>query len=175
MPRESGLAAWAYVKSGPRPAGVPVRRSAVLSGARPGVAAPTAHGGKAHSTGPGHEEADHGCRRRCEVAASRLGELRGRPRGRRSGGASDRPALALDRTHVAYEQYAKALPWSAEPTPGWEADKQLHSSYRSMACQTEGTSSGSWTARLEGLYRRTAEISPPGRSPCCGRVLIGRP
>lgn len=27
----------------------------------------------------------------------------------------------------------------------------------------------------EALYRRTAEISPPGRSSCCGGVLIGRP
>ncbi len=29
--------------------------------------------------------------------------------------------------------------------------------------------------RLEALYRRTAEISPPGRSSRCGGVLIGRP
>jgi glycerol-3-phosphate dehydrogenase len=27
----------------------------------------------------------------------------------------------------------------------------------------------------EALYRRTAEISPPGRSSLCGGVLIGRP
>lgn len=27
----------------------------------------------------------------------------------------------------------------------------------------------------EARYRRTAEISPPGRSSCCGGVLIGRP
>lgn len=27
----------------------------------------------------------------------------------------------------------------------------------------------------EALYRRTAEISPPGRSSRCGGVLIGRP
>lgn len=38
--------------------------------------------------------------------------------------------LALHRTRVAYEQYAQTLPWSAEPLPGWEADKQLHSDYR---------------------------------------------
>ena len=25
------------------------------------------------------------------------------------------------------------------------------------------------------FYRRTAEISPPGPSSCCGRVLTGRP
>ncbi|CAK7286438.1 alpha/beta fold hydrolase [Streptomyces misionensis] len=29
--------------------------------------------------------------------------------------------------------------------------------------------------RLEGLYRRTAEISPPGCSSRCGGALIGRP
>jgi glycerol-3-phosphate dehydrogenase len=28
---------------------------------------------------------------------------------------------------------------------------------------------------VETLYRRTAEISPPGRSSLCGGVLIGRP
>ncbi|MFE5097785.1 hypothetical protein ACFRCI_47945 [Streptomyces sp. NPDC056638] len=39
--------------------------------------------------------------------------------------------LALHQTRAAYEEYAKTLPWSAEPMPGWEGDKQLHSSYRS--------------------------------------------
>lgn len=39
--------------------------------------------------------------------------------------------LALHQTRAAYEQYAATLPWSAEPMPGWEADKQLHSTYRS--------------------------------------------
>ncbi|WP_331754110.1 hypothetical protein [Streptomyces sp. NBC_00826] len=39
--------------------------------------------------------------------------------------------LALHQTRTAYEQYASTLPWSAEPMPGWEGDKQLHSSYRS--------------------------------------------
>ncbi|MFC9627005.1 hypothetical protein ACFTXM_45990 [Streptomyces sp. NPDC056930] len=39
--------------------------------------------------------------------------------------------LALHQTRAAYEEYAKTLPWSAEPMPGWEGDKQLHSSYLS--------------------------------------------
>ncbi|MFG3532690.1 hypothetical protein ACGF8B_39160 [Streptomyces sp. NPDC047917] len=39
--------------------------------------------------------------------------------------------LALHQTRTAYEQYATTLPWAAEPMPGWEGDKQLHSSYRS--------------------------------------------
>ena len=37
---------------------------------------------------------------------------------------------ALHRTRAAYEQYAAALPWSAEPMPGWEGSKQLHSDDR---------------------------------------------
>ncbi|WP_242744361.1 hypothetical protein [Streptomyces sp. CA-256286] len=31
--------------------------------------------------------------------------------------------LALHRTRTAYEGYARALPGSAEPSPGWEAEK----------------------------------------------------
>ncbi|MGZ2360924.1 hypothetical protein LRE75_30300 [Streptomyces sp. 372A] len=46
--------------------------------------------------------------------------------------------LALHRTRAAYEQYAETLPWSAEPMPGWEADKQLHSSYRSAKPDSPG-------------------------------------
>lgn len=46
--------------------------------------------------------------------------------------------VALHRTRAAYEQYAKTLPWSAEPMPGWEADKQLHSSYRSAKPDSPG-------------------------------------
>ncbi|WUW27004.1 hypothetical protein OG521_39840 (plasmid) [Streptomyces sp. NBC_01463] len=38
--------------------------------------------------------------------------------------------LALHRTRAEMEKYALTLPWSAEPMPGWEADKQLHSDYR---------------------------------------------
>ncbi|MFD5728343.1 hypothetical protein ACFWMT_19930 [Streptomyces sp. NPDC058368] len=45
---------------------------------------------------------------------------------------------ALHRTRAAYEQYAKTLPWSAEPMPGWEADKQLHSTYRSAKPDSPG-------------------------------------
>ncbi|XMN04580.1 hypothetical protein ACK8N7_00165 [Streptomyces griseobrunneus] len=40
--------------------------------------------------------------------------------------------LNLHRTRAAYEEYARALPWSAEPLPGWEAEKQLHSGFRSV-------------------------------------------
>ncbi|MYQ40732.1 hypothetical protein GTW61_21230 [Streptomyces sp. SID4921] len=46
--------------------------------------------------------------------------------------------LALHQTRAAYEQYARALPWSAEPMAGWEGDKQLHSGYRSAKPDSPG-------------------------------------
>ncbi|MFB6783646.1 hypothetical protein ACFCX0_41715 [Streptomyces sp. NPDC056352] len=48
--------------------------------------------------------------------------------------------LALHQTRAAYEQYATTLPWSAEPMPGWEADKQLHSTYQSGKPDSPGNS-----------------------------------
>ncbi|MFE5243215.1 MULTISPECIES: hypothetical protein [unclassified Streptomyces] len=46
--------------------------------------------------------------------------------------------LALHQTRAAYERYARTLPWSAEPMPGWEGDKQLHSGYRSAKPDSPG-------------------------------------
>ncbi|MEV7060943.1 hypothetical protein AB0N95_36530 [Streptomyces microflavus] len=46
--------------------------------------------------------------------------------------------LNLHRTRAAYEEYARALPWSAEPLPGWEAEKQLHSGFRSSKPDSPG-------------------------------------
>lgn len=46
--------------------------------------------------------------------------------------------LALHQTQSEYEQYARALPWSAEPMPGWEGDKQLHSGYRASKPDSPG-------------------------------------
>ncbi|WP_330321488.1 hypothetical protein OG927_34605 (plasmid) [Streptomyces clavifer] len=46
--------------------------------------------------------------------------------------------LALHQTRAAYEQYARTLPWSAVPMPGWEGDKQLHSGYRSAKPDSPG-------------------------------------
>ncbi|MFB6507536.1 MULTISPECIES: hypothetical protein [unclassified Streptomyces] len=45
---------------------------------------------------------------------------------------------ALDETRAAYEEYATTLPWSAEPMPGWENDKQLHSTYTSAKPDSPG-------------------------------------
>ncbi|MGO1025777.1 hypothetical protein ACTOXX_34955 [Streptomyces rubiginosohelvolus] len=46
--------------------------------------------------------------------------------------------LALHQTRAAYEEYARTLPWSAEPLPGWEAEKQLHSGFRSSKPDSPG-------------------------------------
>ncbi|MFI0596671.1 hypothetical protein [Streptomyces griseus] len=48
---------------------------------------------------------------------------------------------ALHRTRSEYEQYAQTLPWSAEPMPGWQADKQLHSDYRPSKPDSPGYTS----------------------------------
>lgn len=45
---------------------------------------------------------------------------------------------SLDETRVACELYALTLPWSAEPMPGWEANKQLHSNYISEKPDSPG-------------------------------------
>ncbi|MDJ1645210.1 hypothetical protein [Streptomyces pakalii] len=46
--------------------------------------------------------------------------------------------LALRQTRAAYEEYARTLPWSAEPLPGWEAERQLHSGFRSSKQDSPG-------------------------------------
>lgn len=45
---------------------------------------------------------------------------------------------ALHEARAGYEEYAKTLPWSAEPMPGWESDKQLHSNYISAKPDSPG-------------------------------------
>ncbi|MFF3733402.1 hypothetical protein ACFYXM_24565 [Streptomyces sp. NPDC002476] len=46
--------------------------------------------------------------------------------------------LDLLQTRARYEEYARSLPWSVEPLPGWEGDKQLHSGYRSGKADSPG-------------------------------------
>ncbi|MER5618753.1 hypothetical protein [Streptomyces sp. NPDC002215] len=46
--------------------------------------------------------------------------------------------VALHEARAASEEYAKTLPWSAEPMPGWESDKQLHSNYISSKPDSPG-------------------------------------
>ncbi|MEU6016896.1 hypothetical protein ABZ826_23460 [Streptomyces sp. NPDC047515] len=70
--------------------------------------------------------------------------------------------LALHQTRAAYEQYATTLPWSAEPMPGWEGDKQLHSSYRSHKEDSPGyTEEQAEEVRRfqEELRRLSAEVA----------------
>ncbi|MET9470809.1 MULTISPECIES: hypothetical protein [unclassified Streptomyces] len=46
--------------------------------------------------------------------------------------------LALHETRAQYEQYARTLPWSAEPMPGWESEKQPYTSFRSGKTDSPG-------------------------------------
>ncbi|MFE7713204.1 hypothetical protein ACFU6I_47540 [Streptomyces sp. NPDC057486] len=46
--------------------------------------------------------------------------------------------LALHRTRAAYEQYAATLPWSAEPMPGWDSERQPYTSFRSGKADSPG-------------------------------------
>ncbi|MGW3699049.1 hypothetical protein ACWECR_35170 [Streptomyces sp. NPDC005056] len=70
--------------------------------------------------------------------------------------------FALHRTRAAYEQYAAGLPWSATPMPGWEADKQLHTTYRSGKPDSPGYSQeqAAEVARYQAeLLRLSIEVS----------------
>ncbi|MFJ5819312.1 hypothetical protein ACIQGT_36285 [Streptomyces sp. NPDC093108] len=86
--------------------------------------------------------------------------------------------LALHRTRAAYEQYAQTLPWSAEPMPGWEGDKQLHSSYRSHKEDSPGYTQEQATEvrRLQDELRRlSAEVmTHPYWSTLSGDVVKAR-
>lgn len=46
--------------------------------------------------------------------------------------------LSLHQTRAEYEQYAADLPWSAEPMPGWESEKQPYTSFRSGKANSPG-------------------------------------
>ncbi|MEV8457704.1 hypothetical protein AB0467_34290 [Streptomyces sp. NPDC052095] len=85
--------------------------------------------------------------------------------------------LALHQTRAAYEEYATHLPWSAEPMPGWESDKQLHSSYRSHKQDSPGYTEAqkAEVARFrEELLRLSAEVSlHPYWASLSGPDLVG--
>ncbi|MGW2844394.1 hypothetical protein [Streptomyces sp. NPDC001274] len=70
--------------------------------------------------------------------------------------------FALHQARAAYEEYAAGLPWSAEAMPGWEGDKQLHSSYRSGKADSPGYTEEqrATVARFrEELLRLSIEVS----------------
>ncbi|MCX4792257.1 hypothetical protein OG369_41385 [Streptomyces sp. NBC_01221] len=66
--------------------------------------------------------------------------------------------LALHQTRTAYEQYAKTLPWSAVPMPGWEGEKQLHSGYQSRKDDSPGYTEEQAT-EVTRFQKRLLELS----------------
>ncbi|MGC5401908.1 hypothetical protein ACPXCP_39980 [Streptomyces sp. DT20] len=65
---------------------------------------------------------------------------------------------ALHEVRAACEEYARTLPWSAEPLPGWEGEKQLHSGFRSGKSDSPGYTEEQ--ARQLAAYRaRLLELS----------------
>ncbi|MGY3676438.1 hypothetical protein [Streptomyces sp. TE33382] len=66
--------------------------------------------------------------------------------------------LALLQTRAECEEYARTLPWSAEPMDGWEAEKQVHSSYRPAKQDSPGYTDDQ-AARLAGYRHRLLELS----------------
>ncbi|WP_331757113.1 hypothetical protein OH782_41835 (plasmid) [Streptomyces sp. NBC_01544] len=66
--------------------------------------------------------------------------------------------IALLEARVAYEQYATTLPWSAEPMPGWESDRQLHSNYQSGKPDSPGYSDEQ-AAKVAEFQARLLELS----------------
>lgn len=66
--------------------------------------------------------------------------------------------LALHETRAAYEEYAETLPWSAVPMPGWEADKQLHSHFRSGKADSPGYTDEQ-AAEVARFQARLVELS----------------
>nr|WSS66278.1 hypothetical protein OG284_36195 [Streptomyces sp. NBC_01177] len=65
---------------------------------------------------------------------------------------------ALDEAQAERDEFTQSLPWSAEPLPGWKADKQLHSDY-----QPEKDDSPGYTPeqveRLAGYQVRILELT----------------
>ncbi|RLV64212.1 hypothetical protein STAN_7032 [Streptomyces sp. CBMAI 2042] len=66
--------------------------------------------------------------------------------------------LALHQTQSEFQQYAKTLPWSAEPMAGWEGDKPLHSSYRSSKPDSPGYT-GEQRQQVAAYRARLLELS----------------
>ncbi|MFD9607137.1 hypothetical protein [Streptomyces sp. NPDC059970] len=66
--------------------------------------------------------------------------------------------ISLHETRAVYKQYAKTLPWSAEPMPGWEGEKQLHSEYRSGKADSPGYTEEQ-AAKVANFRARLLELS----------------
>ncbi|MFI2214905.1 hypothetical protein [Streptomyces sp. NPDC020141] len=67
--------------------------------------------------------------------------------------------LRLHQTRAAYGELCRELPWSVEPMPGWEGDKQLHSERIGRMPDSPGYTAEQTTevARLHGMLLDLAE------------------
>ncbi|MEU5660126.1 hypothetical protein ABZ802_31585 [Streptomyces sp. NPDC047737] len=65
---------------------------------------------------------------------------------------------ALHKVQAERDAYAEGLPWSAEPMPGWQADKQLHSGYRPAKEDSPGYTPEQ-AEHLAGLRARILELT----------------
>lgn len=65
---------------------------------------------------------------------------------------------ALDEVQAERDLFAQTLPWSAEPLPGWKADKQLHSDRRPEKEDSPGYTPEQ-AERLAGYRARILELT----------------
>ena len=65
---------------------------------------------------------------------------------------------ALAETWAACDAYARTLPWSAEPLPGWEAEKQPYTSFRSGKADSPGYTAEQ-AAEVARFQARLLELS----------------
>ncbi|WP_405668316.1 hypothetical protein OG379_39475 [Streptomyces sp. NBC_01166] len=65
---------------------------------------------------------------------------------------------ALDEVQAERDQFTQTLPWSAEPLPGWKADKQLHSDYRAEKEDSPGYTPEE-AERVAGYRARILELT----------------
>ncbi|MEU5416044.1 hypothetical protein [Streptomyces clavifer] len=80
--------------------------------------------------------------------------------------------LALHETWAAYQHFATALLWSAEPMPGWKGKEQLRSDYRSSKPDSPGYTKEQ-RARVAGYRARLVELSTVVSEHPSGEPWIG--
>ncbi|MEU2072296.1 hypothetical protein [Streptomyces anulatus] len=79
---------------------------------------------------------------------------------------------ALHRTQSEFERYARTLPWSAEPMPAGEADKQLHSGCRPSRPDSPGYTED--PHRQVAAYRERVATHPFWKTLDAGLVVAAR-
>ncbi|MFF2731831.1 hypothetical protein ACFVS9_28470 [Streptomyces sp. NPDC058008] len=65
---------------------------------------------------------------------------------------------ALTQVQAERDTFARTLPWSAEPMPGWEGPKQLHSDYRPAKTDSPGYTPEQ-AAQVAGFRVRILELT----------------